>query len=170
MIRSLAIGLALWVLAAVARAESVPEFSLDYALEKATHVVVVDAAGKVVERWKGVMKVGTELPFKAGEKPQPVERVAGILESKVKEVTGKRRVLFLIQDGGGRGLDRRPIRWIPAGFLKPDISLASVWIEEGECFAIYQLMNPGNGAQLLPLNMTEKRLREHVLASEKKAP
>jgi len=168
MIRSLAIGLALYVPAAVARAESVPEFSLDYALEKATHIVVVDATGKVVERWKGVIKLGTELPFKAGAKPQPVERVVAFVEPKVKAVTGKLRVLFLIQDGGGRGLDRRPIRWEPA--LKRDISLATVWIEEGECFAIYQWMNPGNGAQLLPLNMTEKRLREVVAASEKKSP
>lgn len=165
MYRAQTIGLVLLGIAASARAETVPAFSLDYALEKATHIVVVDVAGTVVESWKGNLKTGRELPFKAAEKPQAVVMVPDILESKVKEVTGKRRVLFLIQDGGGRGFDRRPVSFIPAGYLKADISLATVWIENGECFAIYQWINPGPGAHLHPLNMTEERLRKEVASA-----
>lgn len=153
--------------AAAARAESVPEFSLPYALEKATHIVVVDQAGKVVERWRGNLKVGQELEFKAAEKPQAVVEVPGVLQSKIKQVTGQRRVLFLIKDGGGRGLDRRPTRFVPAGFLKAEIALATIWIEGEECFAIYQWMNPGPGAHLHPLNMTEQQLRAQVKGESK---
>lgn len=157
----------LLALAAAARGESVPDFSLDFALKNATHIVLVDAAGKVTESLRGDLPVGTELPYKAAEKPQAVVVVPGILESKVREVTGRRRVLFLAKDGGGRGLDRRPTSFLPVGALKQEISLATVWIENDECFAIYQWMNPGDGAHLHPLNLTEKRLREEVAAKPK---
>jgi hypothetical protein len=166
MVRPLVSIAVLLALAGDARAESVPEFSLDYAKEKATHIVVVGKDGKVLESWRGNLKPGEALPFKAAEKPLAVVEVAGLLESKVKAVMGERRVLFLIKDGGGRGFDRRPVTWLPAGYLKPEISLATVWIEEGECFAIYQWMNPGDGAHLHPLNMTEERLRREVTPDE----
>ena len=149
-------------LAGTLRAENVPSFSLDYANEKATHIVVVDEAGLVLESWRGDLKAGARLHYKASDKALPVVEVPKLLESKIKEVTGKRRVLFLIRTGGGRGLDRAPLSYSPAGYLKPDISLATVWVEKGECFAIYQWINPGPGAHLHPLNMTEERLKKEV--------
>lgn len=166
MLRTLPLSLVVF-LPAIAQAESVPAFELPYALEKATHIVVVDRGGKIVESWRGDLKAGGELPFKAADKPQAVVEIRGLLESKVKQVTGQRRVLFLIKDGGGRGLDRRPTSFIPAGFLKPEIELATVWIEEEECFAIYQWSNPGLGAHLHPLILTEKKLRMQVVGEKK---
>lgn len=166
MIRHALLASLLLAPASAAVAESVPEFSLDYAKEKATHIVVVGKDGKVLESWRGNLKPGATLPFKAADKPLAVVEVARLLESKVKEVTGERRVLFLIKGGGGRGFDRRPVNWLPAGYLKPEISLATVWVEQDECFAIYQWMNPGNGAHLHPLNMTEQRLRKEVTPDE----
>jgi len=152
----------LGLLADFAAAESVPEFNLDYAKEKANTIVVVDETGLVLESWLGTLKPESKLHYKADEKPRPVVEVPMILESKIKEVSGKRRILFLIRTGGGRGLDRSPIGYAPASFLKPDISLATVWVEKGECFAIYQWRNPGPGAHLHPLNMTEEQLKKAV--------
>ena len=155
------------LLAGVARAESVPEFSLGYANEKANTIVVVDESGVVLESWRGLLKPGDKLHHKANEKPIAVVEVPKIIESKIKEVTGQRRVLFLIRTGGGRGLDRGPVGYAPAGYLKPNISLATVWVEKGECFAIYQWINPGPGAHLHPLNMSEERLKKEVTQAKK---
>lgn len=168
MLRLMAVVFAVG-LSRLAMAESVPEFSLDYAKEHSTHIVVVDAAGKVLESWRGNLKPGAKLPYKADEKPLGVIEVPGILESKIKEVTGQRRVLFLIFVTPGRGFNLAPPHYKPAGFLKADIALATVWIEKEECFAIYQWMNPGPGAHLHPLNMDEKRLKKELAPGEIKA-
>jgi hypothetical protein len=167
MFRAVTPAILLSLLAGVAWAESVPEFSLDYAKEKANTIVVVDESGTVLESWRGLLKAGDKLHYKAIAKPLAVVEVPKILESKVKEVTGKRRVLFLIRTGGGRGFDLGPIGYAPASYLKPDISLATVWVERGECFAIYQWHNPGPGAQLHPLNMNEERLKKEVTPDKK---
>jgi len=149
-------------LAGIAAAESVPGFSLDYAQEKATDIIVVDAEGKVLESWRGKLKVGEKVPFKADKKPQAVVEIPGILESKVKEVTGQRRVLFLKFVKPGRGVYLSPPHYVPVGFLKEDLSFATVWVEKGECFAIYQWHNPGPGAHLHTLSMNEERLKKEV--------
>jgi hypothetical protein len=142
-----------------AQAELVPSFDLSYAKQKATHVVVVDGDGVVLEVWRGDLAKGDKLPFKAGEKPinvvNPLPGEPG--DPKVAAVTGSRRVLFLTRGRNGEA-------WTPASFPKPELRLATVWIEEGHCFAIYQFRNPGAGAQMHPLYMEEQGLKDEVLA------
>jgi hypothetical protein len=160
--RPILAALVVFCLARTAASESVAEFSLDYAREKSTDIVVVDAEGKVLESWRGKLNVGEKLPFKADKKPQAVIEVPRLLESKIKEVTGQRRVLFLKFVPPGRGFDLAPPHYRPVSSLKDDISLATVWIEKGECFAIYQHINPGPGAFMHPLSLDEKRLKKDV--------
>lgn len=150
-------------LTASARAESVPSFSLDYAAEKATHIVVVDPDGVVLESWRGDLPKGARVPFTAGRKPLPVVNPFP-KEPRVPDVgsvTGQRRVLFLIR---GRAADS----WTPAGFLLPEERFATVWVEAGQCFAIYQFTNPGSGARMHPLYLGEQRLKEEVSGGEGK--
>ncbi|MCI0357767.1 MAG: hypothetical protein L0211_04675 [Planctomycetaceae bacterium] len=45
-------------------------FDLVYASEKATHVVVVDETGTVLESWRGGLVAGDKVPFTAGKDPQ----------------------------------------------------------------------------------------------------
>jgi hypothetical protein len=153
--------LALVLLREVSRAESVPEFSLDHASANATHIVVVDASGTVSESWRGDLGKGERIPFAAAKEPlkvnEPRPRLPPDERPVVKEVSGKRRVLFLKRAKG-------ETKWTPVGFLKEEEQFATVWIEKGECFAIYQFMNPGNGAQMLPLYMNEEQLRKTVAA------
>ena len=155
---SLVVGIALVALVASARAESVPSFSLDYADEYATHVIVVNADGVVLESWRGDLAKGDKLPYKADKKPlevvNPFPREPR--DPDVASVTGDRRVLFLIRKKQGDA-------WIPAGYLKPEEQFATVWIEKGQCFAVYQFINPGRGAMMHPLYIDEQRLKEKVL-------
>jgi hypothetical protein len=151
-------------LTSFAWAEEVPSFSLDYAKGKATHIVVVDSDGVVLESWRGDLAKGDTVPFKADEKPLKVVNPfpKELRDPKVESVTGKRRVLFLIR---GKPADS----WTPAGFLLPEERFATVWVEDGQCFAIYQFTNPGSGANMHPLYLGEQRLKEEVLGGKKKA-
>ncbi len=162
--RPVIIAVVVFGLASSALAESVPSFELDYAKEKATHVIVVGADGAVLESWRGDFAKGDKLPFKAGKKP--IEVVNPFpkepRDPKVASVTGNRRVLFLI-----RAKPSDP--WTPAGYLLPEERFATVWIEEGHCFAVYQFRNPGQGAKMHPLYMDERRLKKEVLGGEQKA-
>ncbi len=140
------------------RAESVPSFALDYANEHATHVVVVRADGTVLESWRGDLSTGDKLPFKSsGEKLQVVNPLPRLTpEPSVKSVTGQRRVLFLIR--------KKPTdRWTFAGSLSAEERFGTVWIEDGQCFAQYQFMNPGNGAKMHPLYIDERRLKKELV-------
>jgi hypothetical protein len=132
---------------------------LGYAKEKATHVVVVDASGAVLESWRGDLAKGDKLPFKASEKPTEVVNPSPgqPRDPKVVSVTGNRRVLFLIRGKDGE-------TFTPVSFPNPEERLATVWIEQGQCFAIYQFKNPG-GARMHPVYMDERRLKDEVLVS-----
>ena len=148
------------------RAESVPEFSLDYANEHATHIVVVDASGNVLESWRGDLKAGDTVPFPADAKPRAVVEIKDVLVSKVKEVTSRRRVLFLIRDKAKNNADAA-VTFTPAGYLEAKQHFATVWVEADECFAIYQWMNPGPGAHLHTMNLHEAALKKMVTESKK---
>jgi hypothetical protein len=156
--RCVRVSVVMLALACPALAEEVPSFSLGYAKQKATHIVVVDSDGTVLESWRGDLVKGAKVPFKAGKAPlrvvNPFPREPR--DPKVESVTGKRRVLFLIRT-------KTPDSWRPAGFLRPEERFATVWVEEGQCFAIYQFTNPGSGAQMLPLYMAEQRLKDEVV-------
>ncbi len=147
-------------LASSAWAEAVPSFSLVYAQRNATHVVVVDANGVVLESWRGDLVKGDTVPFRATKKPLEVVNPfpKEPRDPKVDSVTGKRRVLFLVREKSSDS-------WTPCGFLLPEERFATVWVEDGQCFAVYQFTNPGTGAKMHPLYMGEQRLKEEVLGS-----
>ena len=138
-------------------AESVPSFSLEYSAANATHVVVVDAAGTVLESWRGDVAPGKTIDGAVAGRPEtvadPFPRDGR--KPNVAAITGARRVLFLTRSQGGRAF---------LGASQPDhvLRLATVWIEENQCFAVYQLHNPGSGAQMLPLQCDEATLKATV--------
>jgi hypothetical protein len=57
-------------LAGTALAESVPEFSLEYARNESTDIVVVDAKGKVLETWRESSRRGS-YPTRPTRSPGP---------------------------------------------------------------------------------------------------
>ena len=133
LFQSLAGAVALIGITSSAWARLEPGFDLKYARQNATHVVVVDADGTVLESWRGDLAKGDQLPFKAGK--EPIKIVIGSPSSRdpqVESVTANRRVLFL-----SRGKDGKT--WSPVvSFPDPVERLATVWIDErGHCFAIF---------------------------------
>jgi hypothetical protein len=155
-----------------AQAELWPSFDLGYSAKHATHVVVVNAEGVVLESWRGDLISGTKLPFPAKSDPIPVDYIASFqvtdeadiefeaVKKTVKSVTGNRRVLFLIRS---KNQDENLEAWFPANINEPDIKLATAWIEQGQGFAIYQCINPGPPAKMHPLYLSEATIKKQVL-------
>jgi hypothetical protein len=140
-------------------AEIVPGFDLSFATEHATHVLLVDRAGTVVEVWRGAdVEAGERLPFAVGG--DPIDVVNPFPNEPrnpdVAAVSGGRRALFVRRTQNGRG-------WEPVCFATKELRLATAWIEKGQCFAIYQIRNPGPGAHMHPLYIDEQRLKALVL-------
>lgn len=142
------------------KAELWPSFDLGYSAEHATHIVVVDRKGKILESLRGDLPVGEKLPLAGNPKPIPVDydldfpvEIKG--QEEVKTVTGNRRVMFLIQ-----GKDRKA--FAPANVNEPDFQLATVWIEAGQSFAIYQIRNPGTKSNMHPLFLSEAQLKTQI--------
>jgi hypothetical protein len=156
------------LLAPAARAEILPSFDVVDASRHASHLVVVED-GKVVESWIGDLKPGTQL-LPAGEKPSPMNveysfRGIGVVDEAEQErllakrglkrviaVSGKRMVLFLAREN--------PESW-ESKKLNSRPEYNTVWLEEGQAFAIMQWINPGPSG-LQPLNMTEAELKSAV--------
>ena len=91
---------ALVVLAAAspARAEILPSFGTGQCESNATHVVVVDDTGKVLESWRGDLAPGDVLPIAEFRLPKEAGHRPGFGIGP-KTVSGKRVVLFLVKDG-----------------------------------------------------------------------
>jgi len=152
-------------LAPLAQAEILPSFSLEYASKHASDVVLVED-GKVLENWKGDIKPGTQL-YPAGHRGAALkvrygfgavdeERVNVELKrrglKKVDAVTGKRMVYFRPDEKSDSFESRQ---------LATDPAYHTVWIEQGQAFAIIQWINPGP-ADLRPLDLTEGELKGAV--------
>jgi hypothetical protein len=150
-------GVAWLALLSSASAELVPSFSLDYSSANATHVVVVDTEARVLECWRGTLAPGEKIVgVPAGRRENVVHRFPrDARESAIVAVTGNRRVLFLTRSNDGTS-------WVAASEPEHDPRLATVWIEKGQCFAVYQWRNPGPGAQMLPLDFDEATLKVRV--------
>lgn len=155
--RSTFAGFAWLALLSSASAELVPSFSFEHASANATHVVVVDAAGNVLESWRGTLAPGEKIDGMPAGKPENVVNSfpGDSRDPAIAAVTGNRRVLFLTRSEDGKS-------WIAASEPEPDPRLATVWIEQDQCFAVYQLHNPGSGAQMLPLHLDEATLKARV--------
>ena len=153
--------IALGLFASPVHAEWWPSFDVGSSSQLATHIVVVDGKGVVLESWRGDLKKGDQLPFPKGEKPikvhyhefYPTVALPGVKD--VKHVTGNHRVLFLMRSKAEKG-------WTPANINQPDIQLATVWIEDDKAFAIYQPQNPGPKSQMHPLYVTKSGLKKQI--------
>lgn len=149
-----------------AQARILPSFHLASAAKPAAQVIVVEDA-KVVDCWVGDMKAGDAYPpanvvprgyqavygFGRVEDPETDKRLAAKGLKRVGAVTGKRLVFFIPPD---------PPRSVGERFLATSHAYSTVWIEEGQAFAIQQWINPGP-AEMRSLEMSENELKQAVL-------
>ncbi|MCI0705634.1 MAG: hypothetical protein L0241_31630 [Planctomycetia bacterium] len=131
------------LLPCVARAEIAPTFSDGRCETAATHVVVVDNTGKVLESWRGDLKPGDVLPLKEFHIPLAgkVGRF-GKKEGVPEKVSGKRLVLFLIRGMPIYDRGQAVGSWAPANWMG-DFNVSTLWIEDGHAFGLEQWINPG---------------------------
>jgi hypothetical protein len=128
---------------AAARAEIQPSFSSGRCETAATHVVVADNTGKVLESWRGDLKPGDLLPIKEFYLPGPAE--VGTFERKEgtpEKVSGKRYVLFLIRGMPVYNRGHAVGSWAPAHWVG-DFNVSVLSVEDGHAFALEQWRNPG---------------------------
>jgi hypothetical protein len=126
-----------------ARAEILPSFSSGRCETAATHVVVTDGTGKVLESWRGDLKPGDLLPLKEFHiPPGGVVSKFGRKEGAPERVTGKRLVLFLIRGMPMYDRGQQVGSWAPAHWVG-DFDVSVLWIEDGHAFALEQWINPG---------------------------
>ncbi len=130
-----------------------PSFWDRYSAWHATHVVVVDRDGKVLESWKGNLKTGQKIvlkPLRIPQTPQVAARHAAG-PNDLKAVTGQRMILFLRR--GAKG-------WEPAS-LFGGMTVSVVWVEGTRAYAFVQEQNPG-ASEVVPLRQTEGDLKDIV--------
>jgi hypothetical protein len=151
----------LLLLAGQVRAELIPSFDLTYSAWHATHIVVADDKGAVLESWAGDLKPGDKVPI--GDFRLPAElKVSRWAElgspNKAKtpaHVPTRRVVLFLLKEGAKAA-------WQPAAMYgQYDISTA--WIQGGKVYALQQFINPGP-LELLPIAESEATFKKQVSA------
>ncbi len=145
-----------------ARAGSLPSFDARDCTNRASHIVVVNDKGAVLESWRGDLAPGDRVPLDAFDvaleheiKPPFGEK----LKDKPKKVTGKRLVVFLKRGGSRFGNGQEIGSWGAAnGFGWFNASMA--WIEDGQAFGLVQWINPG--PQVMSHVGTEDDLKKHV--------
>jgi hypothetical protein len=146
------------VLVMSADAAKRPSFSAPYSAWQATHVIVVDANGAIVESWKGDLKPGGMLALAPLEIPKG-EAISYELRGKKKDdperVSGERTVLFLT---------RKDKTWKPAS-LFGGMKVSVAWIEKRRVYAFVQQINPGPSL-LIPLGVTEEDLKKLVTKAD----
>ncbi len=156
------------LVAARAHAEMLPSFHLHWAAKAAASIVVVEN-GKIVEVWAGDSKVGE--PIDAMAEPDKVNVVYGFAGNspnfdklideelakkglkRVTAVSGKRMVYFILPPPPHSGV---------AQMISRDPAYTTIWLEDGQAFAIQQWINPGP-AEMRPLDMSEADLKQAVL-------
>jgi hypothetical protein len=139
------------------RAAIRPSFEAAYSAWHATHIVVVDIDGKVLESWKGDLKTGAQIDLKPlGIPATPPVSKWPMPRARVQVMTDQRRVLFLHKEGKN---------WKPAVSFG-GVQVAVVWIEQGQAHAFLQIMNPGP-SELHLLGVTERGLKDQVAEASK---
>lgn len=160
-------ALLLAVTTATARGESLPTFSLTRSNKHATHVVVVNKDGRVLESWRGNLPKDTQLPVDKMRYQKDWAVGDSGLDEKAKrpaKASGERVVLFLCDGYSWTGRPVGPGGWSASGF---DFDTSAVWVEDGTALAVDQLSNPGD--QVLVSIGTEKELKAAVQAMNKAA-
>jgi hypothetical protein len=119
----------------------------------ATHAVIVDGTGKVLESWKGGLKVGYQFDLKKlGVPKEPEVRNFFGPPRVVRKASGERVLLYLIKEGRD---------WKPAARFG-GMPVSAVWFERGQAFAFVQKLNPGPSL-LVKLDRTEPALKALTL-------
>jgi hypothetical protein len=138
---------------ATTRAAIRPSFEEGSSTWHATHIVVVDRDGRVLESWKGDLKAAQRIdlgPLKIPATPAVSKFPFG--RPAVQVMSDARRILFLRHEGKD---------WKPAAnWGGMEVSL--VWVEQGQLFAFRQMMNPGP-TELFPQEGTEGALKDRVV-------
>lgn len=132
-----------------ARAELRAEFSWGDCSANATHVVVVDDKGKVLESWRGDLEPGDTLPL-ADFKLTLTHAVGGVATDAAvpKKVSGKRLVLFLLKNGPFYDAGRSIGSWSPAHWAG-SFDISTVWSEGGYTFTMGKYFSTTSPWQLL---------------------
>ncbi len=149
------------VTTATVRGESLPTFSLTRSNKHATHVVVVNKNGSVLESWRGNLPKDTQLPVDK-MRFQKNWQIGDLDDAKAKraaKASGERVVLFLCDGYSWIGRPVGPGGWSASGF---DFDTSAVWVEGGVALALDQLSNPGD--QVLVSIGTEKEVKAAVQA------
>jgi hypothetical protein len=179
-IRSLLSTLFVAVFAAPASAAIGPTFYMPSSAWEATHIVVTDGKGVVLESWEGDLKPGDTLPIGTFELPRdmPISKTASwhsggrVLNTlspevphviaKAKAITGRRVVLFL-KKGNGQGRQRAFNHgWQPTSYWEY-FKVSAAWVEENQVFGLVQINNPGPSEMVL-IGETEEAFRTRVFA------
>lgn len=157
---------------AIARAESLPSFEAARCTARATHIVVVNAKGEVLESWRGDLVPGDRVPL-AEMRIKLEQEVSAIFGAKLEpgaptKVTGARLVLFLRRGGSKFGTGQEVGGWAPAHWFGW-FNASAVWIEGERAYALQQWINPGPQAMLPAGTESElkKAVREHSAARAK---
>jgi hypothetical protein len=117
MIRTLAAASALLALVGPARGSGTPMDQARFDAWTASHIIIADSSGKMLEVWKGDMKVGDALPVdeKAWRLRLPqVIRHGGVQGSEVegKKVHADRVILFLSKAPPNSPDGKKPGEWV----------------------------------------------------------
>lgn len=157
-----AVALALFVVTATGRGEDLPTFHLERSNKHATHVVVVNQNGYVLESWRGNLAKEAQVPVDKMRFQKEWKVSDYGVEAKAKSpkaASGERVVLFLCDGFSWAGRPVGPGGWSPSGF---DFDTSAVWVEGGTALAVNQLTNPGY--QVLVSIGSEQELKAAVQA------
>lgn len=159
-----------------------PSFDLEGCSWNATHIVVategktIDGVFRVLESWRGDLKVGDTItiPELASFGPPSARTVSDFWFEKPKSgprtvVTGDRMILFLKQDssesipenGDNVTPSSMSIQWKSASFYR-EWNSSVAWLDEGKSYAFIQVINPGPSL-LVPLSKSEDDLKNRAL-------
>src|SRR5262249_11283912 len=143
MTRATLVLAALFAAPSLLRSEILPTFSMGHNEKEASHIVVVNDAGKVLESWRGDLKPGDVLPIAEFHlKPALPIGKFGRKEGAPEKMSGKRMVLFLKRGGSKYG--RGPVvgNWASPNFMG-GFDVATLWIEDGRAVAGEPVIYPG---------------------------
>lgn len=131
-------------------------FGVDNCSWTATHIVVIDEAGSVLESLKGDLSQGYRIPLEQLKMPtlqEMDEALQGHFEPKARP-SNKRRILFLIKENS---------KWKPAA---REMNISMAWQEKEALYGFKQMFNPGPLC-LVVLEEKEKRFYQIIKESVK---
>lgn len=129
-------------------------FRVDQCSWLATHIVIVDEAGSVLESLKGDLSPGFRIPLEQLKMPtlqELDEALRGPFGAKIRP-SNTRRILFLIKADS---------KWKPAA---SGMNISMAWQEKEVMYGLLQVMNPGPLC-LVQLEENDKRFYQIIKAT-----